>query len=61
MNKKLLVITPFYNAEKYLQGAIESTLQQTYKNIELVFIRHKFRCDGSPGLGNYYEVVRTVL
>lgn len=35
---KLLVIIPFYNVEKYLQGAIESILQQTYKNIKLVLV-----------------------
>jgi len=36
--KKILVIIPFYNVEKYLEGAIESVLQQTYKNIELVLV-----------------------
>jgi len=54
MNKKLLVITPFYNAEKYLQGAIESTLQQTYKNIELVLIDDA-STDNSYQIAKSYE------
>ncbi len=35
---KMLTIIPAYNKEKFLEGAIESVLQQTYKNIELVVI-----------------------
>lgn len=35
---KILTIIPFYNVEKYLQGSIESVLQQTHKNIELVLV-----------------------
>jgi len=32
------IIMPIYNAEKYLSEAIESILNQTYKNIELICI-----------------------
>lgn len=35
---KILVIIPVYNKEEFLEGAIESILQQTHKNIELVII-----------------------
>ena len=35
-NKKLLVIIPIYNVEKYLEGAIESVLKITYQNFELI-------------------------
>lgn len=41
MNKNsdtLLVIMPVYNSEKTLSMAIESILQQTYKNIQLVIV-----------------------
>jgi len=35
---KILVIIPAYNKEEFLEGAIESVLQQTHKNVELVVI-----------------------
>ena len=38
MHKKISVIMPVYNAEKYLSIAIESILNQTYKNIELICV-----------------------
>ena len=36
--KKLSVIVPVYNTEKYLKECIESVLSQTYKNLELILI-----------------------
>jgi glycosyltransferase involved in cell wall biosynthesis len=48
---KLLIITPFYNVDYLLEQAIESILQQTYKNIQLVLIN-----DGSTD--NSYEVAK---
>lgn len=38
MNFKLLVIMPLYNRGKYVREAIESVLQQTHKNLELVIV-----------------------
>lgn len=39
MNEPLVsVILPVYNGEEYLQEAIDSILQQTYKNIEFIII-----------------------
>lgn len=35
---KVSVIMPIYNAEKYLSEAIESVLNQTYTNFELLLI-----------------------
>ena len=32
------VIVPVYNAEKYLSHCIESILNQTYKNIEVILV-----------------------
>ena len=38
MYKKISIIIPVYNTEKYLSTAIESALNQTYKNIEIILV-----------------------
>lgn len=37
-NEKITVIVPVYNVEKYLAECIESLLEQTYQNFELILI-----------------------
>ena len=43
MNKLVSVIMPVYNVEKYIAKCVQSVLNQTYKNFELLVID-----DGSP-------------
>lgn len=38
MNKKVSIIIPVYNGEKYIKKAIESAINQTYKNIEIIVV-----------------------
>ena len=39
MDKNLVsIITPMYNAEKYIVGTIESVLEQSYENWECLFV-----------------------
>ena len=38
MNKKVSVIVPTYNAEKYLSRSIDSIINQSYDNLEIIII-----------------------
>ncbi|WP_181890978.1 glycosyltransferase family 2 protein, partial [Citrobacter portucalensis] len=38
IQNKVSVIIPVYNAEKYLTSCIESILEQTYHNYEVIII-----------------------
>ncbi|MBP3819462.1 MAG: glycosyltransferase family 2 protein [Butyrivibrio sp.] len=49
------VITPVYNAEKYLKETIESVINQTYKNIELILVDDQ-SVDKSASIINKYLV-----
>lgn len=43
MNDLISVIVPVYNVEKYLDRCVESIVNQTYKNLEIILVD-----DGSP-------------
>lgn len=38
MNDRISVIVPVYNVEKYIKRCLESLLNQTYKNLEIIII-----------------------
>lgn len=36
--KKIFIIIPVYNVEKYLEKCVKSIINQTYKNLEIILI-----------------------
>ena len=45
MNPLISVIVPIYNVEKYLARCVDSIVNQTYKNLEIILVN-----DGSKDL-----------
>ena len=41
MNKKISIIVPVFNVEKYLERCVESLVNQTYSNIEIILVDDK--------------------
>jgi len=48
------VIVPIYNVEKYLKKSIESIINQTYKNIEIILVNDGSN-DSSKDICDYYR------
>lgn len=59
LNKKILVIIPFYNVESHLENSIESILQQTHTNLELVLVDDG-STDNSLKIAKSYETQNNV-
>jgi len=57
--KKILVITPIYNTEKFLRGSIESTLQQEGVYVHLVLV-DDCSTDNSLKIAKEYEHLNNV-
>ena len=38
MYKKISIIIPVYNVEKYIEKCLESVVNQSYRNIEIIII-----------------------
>ena len=50
---ELSVIVPVYNSEKYLKECIESILNQTFKDLELILVNDGSK-DSRPQICDFY-------
>ena len=55
-NALISVIVPVYNVEPYLSEAIESIIQQTYKNLEIILVDDG-STDGSGEICDRYAII----
>jgi len=51
---KISIVVPIYNVENYLRKCIESIINQTYKNIEIILVDDG-STDASPYICDYYS------
>ena len=54
MNRLVSVVIPFYNVEDYIEECLKSVINQTYKNLEIIFVD-----DCSPD--NSYTIVKKYM
>lgn len=63
MNPKVSIIVPVYNVEKYLNQCIQSLLNQTLKDIEIILVNDKSP-DNCPAIcdsyANKYQNIRVI-
>ena len=57
---KVSVIIPNYNYARYIDQAIESVLNQTYKNIELIVVDNGSTDDSLHVLGKYSDLIKLI-
>ena len=52
--KKVSLISPCYNGSKYLKWFLDSLVEQTYQNVEFIFVNDG-STDSSPDILNSYK------
>lgn len=60
MNEMISVIIPVYNVERYLQECIESVINQTYRNLEIILIDDESPDQCGKICDNYAEKDRRI-
>lgn len=54
-NKKISIIVPVYQVEKYLEECLDSIIEQTYKNLEIIVVDDGSKDNSSKICDNYKE------
>jgi glycosyltransferase involved in cell wall biosynthesis len=60
MNEKVSVIIPLYNGEKYINQAIESVLEQTYTNYEIIVVDDGSTDNSKQILSPYFDKIKYI-
>ena len=60
MGGLISVVIPTYNASKYIQSAIESVLDQTYKNYEIIVVDDCSKDNTTEQLQKYKDIIYVV-
>lgn len=55
MNKKISVVVPVYNVERYLKRCIDSIINQTYRNLEIILVNDGSTDDSQLICESYLE------
>ena len=55
-DNKISILMPVYNVEKYVDEAIESILNQTYKNFELIIVDDCSKDETYQHIKRYAEI-----
>lgn len=55
-DKKISIVVPVYNVEKYLHKCIKSILRQTYENLEIILVNDG-STDKSGEICDYYKII----
>ena len=61
MNDLISVVVPVYNVEKYLKKSIESIINQTYKNLEIIIIDDGSSDDSYNVCKKYKEIDSRII
>ena len=56
MSEKVSIVMPVYNVENYIERAIQSVLNQTYENIELIIVNDQTK-DNSMDIVHKYSIL----
>lgn len=61
LNKKVSIIVPIYNAEKYLSRCLDSLINQTYSNIEIICVNDGSTDDSLKIIEDYSKKFNKII